>query len=285
MSIRLSKTLNAPIVNADSRQIYREMKIGTARPQEEELRRARFYFVGCKSIKDPYSAAMYEKEALAVIGKLHRESRYVILSGGSMLYADAVMRGIDDIPDVKPEIRSRLKSILTEQGPEPLLSELRKVDPEYYAAADIRNPRRVIRALEVFLSSGVKYSSLRVKKFTPRPFRSLRIELTMDRQQLFSHINARVDRMIASGLEEEARSLLPFRSLPALDTVGYREMFRFFDGEITREEAIARIKKNTRVYAKKQMTWYKKDSSISRFDASDFDGILNFIMQETRERT
>ena len=282
MSVRLAEALHAPIVSADSRQIYREMKIGTARPGEDELSRARFYFVGSASVRDAYSAARYEAEALPLIASLHTANPYVILSGGSMLYVDAVISGIDYIPDVRPEVRARLKERLATEGLASLTAELERVDPAYYAVADLRNPRRVIHALEIYYSSGQLYSSLRVRHVQPRPFRTLKIGLRMERGQLYERINSRVDRMMEAGLEDEARRLWPLRALPALDTVGYRELFACFDGLMSRDEAIAKIKKNTRTYAKKQMTWYKRDEDILWFEADDYDGILNFILKETR---
>ena len=282
MSVRLAEALHAPIVSADSRQIYREMKIGTARPGEDELSRARFYFVGSASVRDAYSAARYEAEALPLIASLHTANPYVILSGGSMLYVDAVISGIDYIPDVRPEVRARLKERLATEGLASLTAELERVDPAYYAVADLRNPRRVIHALEIYYSSGQLYSSLRVRHVQPRPFRTLKIGLRMERGQLYERINSRVDRMMEAGLEDEARRLWPLRALPALDTVGYRELFACFDGLMSRDEAIEKIKKNTRTYAKKQMTWYKRDEDILWFEADDYDGILNFILKETR---
>lgn len=282
MSVRLAEALHAPIVSADSRQIYREMEIGTARPGEDELSRARFYFVGSASVRDAYSAARYEAEALPLIASLHTANPYVILSGGSMLYVDAVISGIDYIPDVRPEVRARLKERLATEGLASLTAELERVDPAYYAVADLRNPRRVIHALEIYYSSGQLYSSLRVRHVQPRPFRTLKIGLRMERGQLYERINSRVDRMMEAGLEDEARRLYPLRALPALDTVGYRELFACFDGLMSRDEAIAKIKKNTRTYAKKQMTWYKRDEDIHWFEADDYDGILNFILKETR---
>lgn len=282
MSVRLAEALHAPIVSADSRQIYREMKIGTARPGEDELSRARFYFVGSASVRDAYSAARYEAEALPLIASLHTTNPYVILSGGSMLYVDAVISGIDYIPDVRPEVRARLKERLATEGLASLTAELERVDPAYYAVADLRNPRRVIHALEIYYSSGQLYSSLRVRHVQPRPFRTLKIGLRMERGQLYERINSRVDRMMEAGLEDEARRLWPLRALPALDTVGYRELFACFDGLMSRDEAIEKIKKNTRTYAKKQMTWYKRDEDIHWFEADDYDGILNFILKETR---
>ena len=242
MSVRLAEALHAPIVSADSRQIYREMEIGTARPGEDELSRARFYFVGSASVRDAYSAARYEAEALPLIASLHTANPYVILSGGSMLYVDAVISGIDYIPDVRPEVRARLKERLATEGLASLTAELERVDPAYYAVADLRNPRRVIHALEIYDSSGQLYSSLRVRHVQPRPFRTLKIGLRMERGQLYERINSRVDRMMEAGLEDEARRLWPLRALPALDTVGYRELFACFDGLMSRDEAIEKIK-------------------------------------------
>lgn len=276
-SIRLSKPLGAEIVNADSRQVYREMRIGTARPTEEELARARFHFVGTLSIRDRYSAARYEADALRLIAQLHERSDNVILSGGSMLYINAVLNGIDDIPEIPAALRARLKSRCEAEGLPPLAAELARLDPEYYATADRSNPRRVIHALEVCLLTGKPYSSFRLSTRKPRPFRAIKIGLNLPRPQLFARINSRVDRMMEAGFLEEARRLYPFRSLEALNTVGYKELFKYIDGEFTLPQAVERMKKNTRVYAKKQLTWFKADGEMSWFAPTDIPGILGHL--------
>lgn len=281
LCIRLAHLFSAPIVNADSRQVYREMKIGTARPDEAELAQARFYFVGNLSITDYYSAARYEQDALRLLAELFRTSDYVILSGGSMMYVDAVVKGIDDIPTVPDDIRAEMKQRLESEGLEALGDELKRLDPEYHAIVDLKNPRRVLHALEICHSTGRTYTSFRVRACKPRPFNIIKIGLNIPRPRLFERINGRVDKMIAEGLVDEARELYPQRGLTALNTVGYNEMFKYFDGEMTLLVAIERMKKNTRVYAKKQLTWYKRDEEMTWFGPDDFDSIVEYIKSKS----
>lgn len=281
LCIRLAHLFSAPIVNADSRQVYREMKIGTARPDEAELAQARFYFVGNLSITDYYSAARYEQDALRLLAELFRTSDYVILSGGSMMYVDAVVKGIDDIPTVPDDIRAEMKQRLESEGLEALGNELKRLDPEYHAIVDLKNPRRVLHALEICHSTGRTYTSFRVRACKPRPFNIIKIGLNIPRPRLFERINGRVDKMIAEGLVDEARELYPQRGLTALNTVGYNEMFKYFDGEMTLPVAIERMKKNTRVYAKKQLTWYKRDEEMTWFGPDDFDSIVEYIKSKS----
>lgn len=281
LCIRLAHLFSAPIVNADSRQVYREMKIGTARPDEAELAQARFYFVGNLSITDYYSAARYEQDALRLLAELFRTSDYVILSGGSMMYVDAVVKGIDDIPTVPDDIRAEMKQRLESEGLEALGDELKRLDPEYHAIVDLKNPRRVLHALEICHSTGRTYTSFRVRACKPRPFNIIKIGLNIPRPRLFERINGRVDKMIAEGLVDEARELYPQRGLTALNTVGYNEMFTYFDGEMTLPVAIERMKKNTRVYAKKQLTWYKRDEEMTWFGPDDFDSIVEYIKSKS----
>lgn len=281
LCIRLAHLFSAPIVNADSRQVYREMKIGTARPDEAELAQARFYFVGNLSITDYYSAARYEQDALRLLAELFRTSDYVILSGGSMMYVDAVVKGIDDIPTVPDDIRAEMKQRLESEGLEALGDELKRLDPEYHAIVDLKNPRRVLHALEICHSTGRTYTSFRVRACKPRPFNIIKIGLNIPRPRLFERINGRVDKMIDEGLVDEARELYPQRGLAALNTVGYNEMFKYFDGEMTLPVAIERMKKNTRVYAKKQLTWYKRDEEMTWFGPDDFDSIVEYIKSKS----
>lgn len=281
LCIRLAHLFSAPIVNADSRQVYREMKIGTARPDEAELAQARFYFVGNLSITDYYSAARYEQDALRLLAELFRTSDYVILSGGSMMYVDAVVKGIDDIPTVPDDIRAEMKQRLESEGLEALGDELKRLDPEYHAIVDLKNPRRVLHALEICHSTGRTYTSFRVRACKPRPFNIIKIGLNIPRPRLFERINGRVDKMIAEGLVDEARELYPQRGLTALNTVGYNEMFKYFDGEMTLPVAIERMKKNTRVYAKNQLTWYKRDEEMTWFGPDDFDSIVEYIKSKS----
>lgn len=277
LCIRLAQLFGAPIVNADSRQIYREMSIGTARPGAEELSKAEFYFTGSLSVREYYSAARYERDALRLLSELFKTKEYVILSGGSMMYVDAVVKGIDDIPTVSDGIRAGMKRRLEAEGLEALCAELQRLDPEYHSIADLKNPRRVLHALEICHSTGRTYTSFRVRAPKPRPFSVIKIGLDIPRPQLFDRINRRVDKMIAAGLVEEARGLYPLRELTALNTVGYNEMFRYFDGELTLPVAIERMKKNTRVYAKKQLTWYRRDEEMAWFSPEDYDGIVDYI--------
>ena len=281
LCIRLAHLFSAPIVNADSRQVYREMKIGTARPDEAELAQARFYFVGNLSITDYYSAARYEQDALRLLAELFRTSDYVILSGGSMMYVDAVVKGIDDIPTVPDDIRAEMKQRLESEGLEALGDELKRLDPEYHDIVDMQNQRRVIHAIEICHSTGRTYTSFRVRACKPRPFNIIKIGLNIPRPRLFERINGRVDKMIAEGLVDEARELYPQRGLTALNTVGYNEMFKYFDGEMTLPVAIERMKKNTRVYAKKQLTWYKRDEEMTWFGPDDFDSIVEYIKSKS----
>lgn len=281
LCIRLAHLFSAPIVNADSRQVYREMKIGTARPDEAELAQARFYFVGNLSITDYYSAARYEQDALRLLAELFRTNDYVILSGGSMMYVDAVVKGIDDIPTVPDDIRAEMKQRLESEGLKALGDELKRLDPEYHAIVDLKNPRRVLHALEICHSTGRTYTSFRVRACKPRPFNIIKIGLNIPRPRLFERINGRVDKMIAEGLVDEARELYPQRGLTALNTVGYNEMFKYFDGEMTLPVAIVRMKKNTRVYAKKQLTWYKRDEEMTWFGPDDFDSIVEYIKSKS----
>ncbi len=279
LCIRLAQLFDAPIVNADSRQIYREMSIGTARPGAEELSKAKFYFIGSLSVKEYYSAARYEHDAMQLLSELFKTKEYVILSGGSMMYVDAVVKGIDDIPTVPGDIRTEMKQRLETEGLQALCEELGRLDPEYHAIVDLKNRRRVLHALEICHSTGRTYTSFRVRAPKPRPFDVIKIGLNMPRPLLFDRINERVDKMIAAGLVEEARALYSMRGLTALNTVGYNEIFKYFDGEFTLPVAIERIKKNTRVYAKKQLTWYKRDREMAWFGPGDYDAIVAYIKE------
>jgi tRNA dimethylallyltransferase len=271
LCIDIAKHYGTPIINADSRQIYRELKIGTAAPTESELRQVRHYFVGTLSIADYYSASMYEEQVLELLGKLFQTSDYALMSGGSMMYVDAVCNGIDDIPTVDDETRLVLKKRLAEEGLEALCEELRLLDPEHYEIVDRQNPRRVVHALEICHITGCTYTSFRTNLKKQRPFRIVKIGLTRPRNIIYERINRRVDLMIKHGLLEEARQLYPQKHLNALNTVGYKEMFAFLDGQWSLEEAVERLKGNTRRYARKQLTWFKKDPEVKWFDMGDSD--------------
>ena len=261
-ALRQAERLGCPILNADSRQLYRQLPIGTAAPTAGEQARVRHYFVGTLDLEQTYSAAQYEADALALLDDLFRDHDTVVLSGGSMLYIDAVCRGIDDIPTVQPETRLHLRRRLEAEGLEALLAELRLLDPVYYAECDRRNTQRVVHALEICYQTGRPFSAFRTGQVAQRPFRIEKIGLWRERSVLFDRINRRVGAMVEAGLVEEARSVLPFRHLNALNTVGYKELFQYFDGQWTLDFALEKIRRNTRVYAKKQLTWFKKDPDV-----------------------
>lgn len=261
-ALQMAEKLGSPILNCDSRQIYRGMEIGTAAPTKEQQQRVRHYFVGTHDIDSYYSAAQYEQDVLSLIEELKGTHQSLLLSGGSMMYLDAVCNGIDDIPSVDAEVRETLRQRLEGGEIDKMRSELRLLDPDYYLSADTRNPKRVVHALEVCYTTGRPYSSFLTKQRKPRPFNIVKIGLRRERQDLFDRINRRVDAMMEDGLLDEARRLYPFRKENALNTVGYKELFRYLDGEWELPFAIEKIKKNTRDYAKKQMTWFAHDSEI-----------------------
>lgn len=287
LTLSLAEHYACPILNCDSRQIYRDMRIGTAAPTQEQLDRIKHYFVGQLNLDEYYSAAKYEQEVLQLTSELFKTHNTLILSGGSMMYIDAVCNGIDDIPTVDEEVRATLAKRLQEEGLEKLLAELRLADPEHYDFVDHKNAKRVVHALEVCYTTGKPYSSFLTRKTlrcgasttqtADRPFRILKIGLERPREELFARINSRVDDMINSGLLHEAMTLLPHRHENALNTVGYKEMFNVLDGTWELPMAIERLKKNTRVYAKKQMTWFKHDTGVTWFHPNDKDGIIKHI--------
>lgn len=280
ISLDIAKHFGIPVINADSRQIYKELKIGTARPTEAELREVKHYFVGTLSINDYYSASLYEQQALELLDTEFRSHDYALLSGGSMMYIDAVCYGIDDIPTIDDETRDTMKRRLKEEGLEALCEELRQLDPDYYNEVDRQNPRRVVHALEICVMTGKTYTSFRKRSKKERPFRIVKIGLDRPREELYQRINARVDAMMAAGLLDEASALYPQRSLNALNTVGYKELFDYLDGRWPLDEAVERIKGNTRRYARKQLTWYKKDEQIRWFHPENKTSIMNYISQD-----
>ncbi len=277
LCLDIASHFNIPVINADSRQIYRELKIGTAAPTEQQLRQVRHYFVGILELDDYYSASIYEQQVLELLESQFAHSDYALLSGGSMMYIDAVCNGIDDIPTVDDDTRAMMKRRLAEEGLEALCEELRKLDPEHYAIVDRKNPRRVVHALEICHMTGRTYTSFRTHSRKQRPFRVKKIGLNIERDALYDRINRRVDQMMADGLLEEARRLLPKRHLNALNTVGYKEMFTYLDGIWTLDEAVERMKGNTRRYARKQLTWFRNDLQVKWFAPSDKDQIINYI--------
>jgi tRNA dimethylallyltransferase len=281
LTIELARHYHTPVINADSRQIYRELRIGTAAPSEEQLQQAKHYFVGNKSIHDYYNASMYEQDVLEVLKKEPSDTN--ILSGGSMMYIDAVCNGIDDIPTVRDDIREEMKRRYEEEGLEALCEDLRRLDPEHYAIVDRQNYRRVIHALEICYQTGRTYTSFRTQSKKERPFRIVKIGLNRDRNELYNRINARVDAMMEQGLLHEAESLYNQRQLNALNTVGYKEMFDYMDGRWSLDEAVERMKGNTRRYARKQLTWFKRDEEVRWFHPDQIDEILKYI-EVTKEK-
>lgn len=277
LSIELAEHYGTEIINADSRQIYAEMSIGTAAPTKEQMERVKHHFVATKHIGDYYSASMYEQEVLKLLDADSRENEIMILSGGSMLYIDAVCNGIDDIPTIRDDIRQMMKQRLANEGLEALVEELRQLDPEYGRIVDEHNTRRVIHALEICHQTGSTYTSFRTGKKKQRPFRIIKIGLTCQRELLYERINQRVVRMIEAGLVEEVRSLLPYRYENALNTVGYKEIFKYIDGEISLDEAIRQIQSNSRQYARKQLTWYKRDEEMKWFENAKAEDIIEYI--------
>ena len=261
-AIELAQSLGTEIVSADSRQLYRDIPIGTAAPTAEELAMVKHHFVGILGLEEYYSAAQFEVDALEVIKRIFAERDYAVMCGGSMLYVDAICRGIDDIPTISDEVRSRVAEMVANCSAEELCETLRSLDPAYHAIVDLNNTKRVAHAIEICLQAGVPYSTLRTGKAKPRDFEIVKIALNLPREELFSRINSRVDAMIEQGLEEEARRVYPLRHLNSLNTVGFKEMFAYFNGTMERGVAIERIKKNTRVYAKKQLTWFQRDTTV-----------------------
>ena len=266
LAIELALALDTEIVSADSRQLFRGLPIGTAAPTPEELSKVHHHLVGVLDLNDYYSAACFEEDALRILDDIWTRSDYAVMCGGSMMYIDAITRGIDSLPTISPEIREYALRLYQEGGLTALHERLRELDPDYLATADLSNHRRLVHAIEICLQAGVPYSSLRIGAVKKRPFRIVKFAIGWDRPTLFERINSRVDRMIAEGLEEEARAVYPLRHLNALNTVGYKELFAMMDGLMDRPTAIARIAKNTRVYAKKQLLWLSKDTDAVILD-------------------
>lgn len=285
ISIDIALAFGCQIISADSRQFYREMKIGTAVPSDEQLERIRHHFIRFIPVTRYYSSSLFERDVLELLPQLFKQNRLVLMEGGSGLYIDAVCHGIDEIPDIDPAVREKYIAKYHAEGIEGLRLSLKLLDPGHYSKVDLKNPMRLIRALEICESTGRPYSSFLKKgkgevasdQGTMRNFRVLKIGLTRPREELYERINHRVDVMLSKGLEEEARDLYPLKHLTALNTVGYREFFEFFDGRITREKAIDHIKRNTRRYAKRQMTWWARDTEIEWFEADQKDRIIEYI--------
>lgn len=280
LSLRVASHVGSPIISADSRQLYKELVIGTAAPTAEQLARIKHYFVGTLSLTDYYNASQFEEEVLLCLENLFQSTSNVVMTGGSMMYIDAVCNGIDELPTVSQEIRTNLMKRFEVEGLDPIREDLKRLDPQHYNEVDLNNYKRVIHALEICLMTGRPYSELRTNTKKTRPFRIIKIGLTRDREELCDRINARVDQMMRDGLLEEARHVYPYKHLNSLNTVGYKEMFNYLDGEWPLDFAVEKIKRNSRVYARKQMTWFKRDKEINWFHPDNIEGILTFLDEQ-----
>lgn len=277
LAVKLALHLNAPIISTDSRQVFRGIPIGTAQPTAEELAAVRHYFIADREVEDDFNCGKFEDEALALLEQLFKESEYVMAVGGSGLYVQALCEGMDDLPNADPALREELKSRLESEGLESLVSELRSLDPKYAEEVDLCNPARVMRAVEVCLATGCPYSKQRKGVIAERPFNIIKIGTDMPRDVLYDRINRRVDMMVRDGLEGEARAVYPKRQLNALQTVGYRELFDYFDGLCTFDEAVELIKRNSRRYAKRQLTWFRRDGDTAWFNPDHIDAIIEYV--------
>lgn len=282
LSIRIAEKYNSPIISADSRQLYSELKIGTAAPSEEYLKRIKHYFVGTLKLTDYYSAAQYESDVMELLDALFKNHDTILLTGGSMMYIDAICKGIDDIPTVDSETRLMMMEKYENEGLERLCSELKLLDPEYYSIVDLKNPKRVIHALEICYMTGKTYTSFRTGNKKQRPFNILKIGLSRDRDELYERINRRVDIMISEGLIDEVKSVYKYKELNSLNTVGYKEIIQYLDGNWTLDYAIDKIKQNSRIYSRKQMTWFKRDNEINWFNPDNEEDIMEFIESKTK---
>lgn len=279
LSIHIARSVGSPVLSADSRQLYKDLVIGTAAPTADERAAVTHYLVGSLELTDYYSASRFEEDTLSLLQTLFKQHRAVLMTGGSMMYIDAVCKGIDDIPTVTPDIRKAVWNEYEQEGLAPLLDELKQSDPLHYDEVDRKNHRRVLHAVEICRMTGRPYSSFRTNTVKERPFRILKIGLMRPREELFERINRRVDQMMADGLLDEARQVYPHRALNSLNTVGYKELFAYLDGLCSLDEAVAKIKRNTRVYARKQMTWFKHDESIRWFHPDDTKRIFAFLTE------
>jgi tRNA dimethylallyltransferase len=281
-AIRLAQILDTEVISADSRQFYKELKIGVASPTEEEMVKVPHHFIAHLSISDYYNASMYELDVLAKLDDLFKQHQLVILTGGSGLYIDTVCHGIDDLPEVDKQLRDELILQLQEKGLDYLRELLKKLDPETYYKVDLDNPKRILKALEISLQTGKPYSSFLTRPRKKRPFSIIKTGLMPPREELYEMINCRVDRMLDQGLLEEAKSLLPHKGINALNTVGYKELFDFFENKISLEEAIRQIKRNTRHYAKRQVTWFMHDKEYQWFLPGQISEMISFILEKIK---
>ncbi len=280
LSIKLAKHFKTEIISSDSRQFYKEMKIGTAIPSPEELNAVKHHFIGNLSISDYYNVSKFEQDVLQKLEEFFTSNKLAIMVGGSGLYIDAVCKGIDELPNPNKKLRDETKEIYKISGIEALQKKLKELDPEYYSIVDLKNPKRLMRAIEVCLQTGKTYTSLRKNKTGNRDFNIIKIGLNCERQELFERINLRVDKMIEQGLLDEVKNLSNFRNFNSLNTVGYKEIFDFLDNKITFEQAIEYIKTNTRRYAKRQLTWFKRDESIKWFNPSEINKIILYLSKK-----
>ena len=280
LSIKIAEKYGSPIISADSRQLYSDLKIGTAAPTEEYLKRVKHYFVGTLKLTDYYSAAQYESEVISLLEEFFKSNDTILLTGGSMMYIDAICKGIDDIPTVDNETRQMMMEKYEKEGLERLCAELKLLDPEYYSIVDLKNPKRVIHALEICYMTGKTYTSFRTGNRKQRPFDIIKIGLCRDREELYDRINKRVDIMINDGLVDEVKSVYQYKNLNSLNTVGYKEIIQYLEGNCTLEFAIEKIKQNSRIYSRKQMTWFKRDNEIIWFHPDREDEIMEYIEAE-----
>ncbi len=280
LSLRIAEYFHSPVISSDSRQLFKDLPIGTAAPTPEQLQRVKHYLVGELELTDYYSASRFEEDVLRLLEQLHPSHPQIIMTGGSMMYIDAITKGIDEMPTILPEIRDKVYAEFEQYGLDPILDELRMADPVHYEEVDRRNYKRVIHAVEICRQTGQPYSSFRTRQKKKRPFRIIHIGLTRDRKELCARIDKRVDEMMVSGLLEEARKVYPLRHLNSLNTVGYKELFNYLDGVWPLDFAIEKMKRNTRVYARKQMTWFKRDPEITWFHPDQEEEIIRYIEEK-----
>ncbi|MDR0546126.1 MAG: tRNA (adenosine(37)-N6)-dimethylallyltransferase MiaA [Dysgonamonadaceae bacterium] len=278
-SLQIAEKLGSPVISADSRQLYKDLVIGTAAPTTADLQRVKHYFVGTLALDDYYSASQFEDDVIRLLSELHQTHETIVMTGGSMMYIDAVCKGIDDIPTIDETLRNEIKQQFETEGLDAIRQQLKILDPVFYNQVDLKNHKRVIHALEICLMTGKPYSELRTNRVKSRPFHIVKIGLRREREELYGRINRRVDQMMNDGLLEEARRVYPFRHLNSLNTVGYKELFQYFDGHCSLDFAVEKIKQNSRIYSRKQMTWFKRDPEIIWFHPDERVKIETFIAQ------